>query len=457
MSEAWAKIKTNRMILIMNVIVCAALTAGYTIDLLKGRKTLIFVGVFLAVIIAELCVCAAVFKKNKESDSFKHYSLAGYMIIYCFAIFSSDTYFTYVYIFPLIVLFILYNEPSYVRMIGIITVILNLFKIGLQIYHGHTGDTDITSYMVQFACVLIFCVGMYFVTKLIVQINEERVEKLLETNKEVSELARKAEETSKAESILMNEIVGISSSFISASKHISDAAQNLAQQTTQQAATSQQLSGAVSEITEKTRTNAQMAERASKLAAVIKDGATEGNRHMDDMVEAVREIDGAGKSISKVIKTIDDIAFQTNILALNAAVEAARAGTAGKGFAVVAEEVRNLANKSAEAAKDTSGLIENSMKKAALGMSIATQTAESLREIVSGINESSQLIEDIATMSEEQSSGISQINTGIGQITEVIQQNSATAEESAASAEQMSAQANFLEDLIRKFRSRTGQ
>ena len=240
------------------------------------------------------------------------------------------------------------------------------------------------------------------------------------------------------------------------SKQVADGAQALAQGSTEQAASIQELSGSIAEIAQKTKDNADTAERASKLSETIKENAEKGSRQMDEMIMAVGDINEASKNISKIIKTIDDIAFQTNILALNAAVEAARAGQHGKGFAVVAEEVRNLASKSAEAAKETGYMIQNSMDKAGLGSRIAEETAESLREIVAGINESSSLITEIARASHEQTSGITQINGGIDQVTQVVQQNSATAEESAAASEEMSSQSDLLQQLITQFKLREG-
>ena len=170
------------------------------------------------------------------------------------------------------------------------------------------------------------------------------------------------------------------------------------------------------------------------------------------MMSAVKDINQASQSIEKVIKVIDDIAFQTNILALNAAVEAARAGQHGKGFAVVAEEVRSLAAKSAEAASNTGDLIENTIAKANLGFSIANETAVSLKEIVDGINHNAEIMERISQSSEEQSSSIEQINDSIDQVAQVAQQNSATAEQSSAASEQMSSQSQVLEDMLSQFR-----
>ena len=244
----------------------------------------------------------------------------------------------------------------------------------------------------------------------------------------------------------------VSSQVAEGAKQIADGSQGLAQGSAQQAAATQKLNLSVFEIAQKTKENAEMAGRAATLAHTIKDSAEKGSRQMDEMMTAVKDINAAGQSISKVIKTIDDIAFQTNILALNAAVEAARAGQHGKGFAVVAEEVRNLAGKSAEAAKETSDLIHNSVEKAALGSRIAEETAASLAEIVSGINESNQIVTEIANSSEEQSIGISQINIGIDQVAQVVQQNTANAEQSAAASQEMSGQSMVLENLIAQFK-----
>ncbi|MDR2532713.1 MAG: methyl-accepting chemotaxis protein [Oscillospiraceae bacterium] len=251
---------------------------------------------------------------------------------------------------------------------------------------------------------------------------------------------------------MFGEINSSSAHVSSGAKQVADSSQSLAQGSTEQAAAVEQLSSSISEIAQKTRENADKAERAANLANTIKNNAEKGTRQMDEMMGAVREINTASHSISKVIKVIDDIAFQTNILALNAAVEAARAGQHGKGFAVVAEEVRNLASKSAEAAKDTGSMIQDSMEKAELGARIAQETADSLADIVSGINESSQIVSEIAESSEEQSVGIEQINKGIDQVAQVVQQNSATAEESASASEEMSGQSAVLEELIARFK-----
>ncbi|MDR0858540.1 MAG: methyl-accepting chemotaxis protein [Oscillospiraceae bacterium] len=233
---------------------------------------------------------------------------------------------------------------------------------------------------------------------------------------------------------------------------IAEESQSLAQGSTEQTAEIHQLSETIGDIAEKTKDNAAQAGNAANLSESVRQSAQKGSEQMNEMIQAVRDINEASTNIQKVIKVIDDIAFQTNILALNAAVEAARAGQHGKGFAVVAEEVRSLAAKSAEAASDTGTLIENSMEKAKLGVKIAEATSVSLSDIVAGINESSVIISEIAVSSEQQSTSITQINTGIDQIAQVVQQNSATSEESAATSEELSAQATILEGLVGQFK-----
>ena len=251
---------------------------------------------------------------------------------------------------------------------------------------------------------------------------------------------------------MFSDINASSAQVSTGSKQVAEGAQALAQGATEQASSIQELASSISEIANSTRENATLAIDAAKLAGKIIGSAEKGSQQMDDMMAAVNEINEASNSIGKVIKVIDDIAFQTNILALNAAVEAARAGQHGKGFAVVAEEVRSLAAKSAEAAKDTGSLIESSMEKALLGVRIAAETAESLSEIVSGIRESNQLVDKIAESSEQQSLGIEQINIGVDQVAQVVSQNSATAQQSAAASQQMSSQSAMLQELISQFK-----
>jgi len=243
-----------------------------------------------------------------------------------------------------------------------------------------------------------------------------------------------------------------SEQFATGSSQIADGAQALAQGSTQQAAAVQQLSASIAEIANKTKENAKKAGVAAELAHTIEGNAEKGSHQMDEMMSAVKDINEASHNISKVIKAIDDIAFQTNILALNAAVEAARAGQYGKGFAVVAEEVRNLAAKSAEAAKNTGEMILSSIEKAEHGARIADETSVSLNEIVTGIKESNRLVSEIALSSEDQSQGIDQINTGIDQVAQVVQQNSASAEQSAAASEEMNGQTTVLQQMVAQFK-----
>jgi len=236
------------------------------------------------------------------------------------------------------------------------------------------------------------------------------------------------------------------------SKQIAGGAQSLAQGSSAQTIAIDALSMSMFDIAENARRNAEIANEAANLSFEIRKNAEKGTMQMNRMMESVKEINESGSTIRNVIKTIDNIAFQTNILALNAAVEAARAGEQGKGFAVVAEEVRTLASRSQTAVGETAELIEESINRVVEGTKTANETAEALRTIVNDVSKVAEIITDIAAASGEQASAIGQITEGLSQITDVAQNNSATSEESASASQQLSGQAETLNNLVSVFR-----
>ncbi len=249
----------------------------------------------------------------------------------------------------------------------------------------------------------------------------------------------------------MHQVNNSAQQVASASTQLSASAQMLSQGTTEQASSVQELAARLSEINEQAKSTANEAMEVRHKTHQTGKEVSMCNEKMQHLVEAMNKIQDSSDQIEKILKTIDDIAFQTNILALNASVEAARAGSAGKGFAVVAEEVRSLAGKSAEAAQNTSMLIGNSTEAVHTGTKIANNTAEVLQEVVRSIQSMVDSIDEIASVSNEQSSAVGQVSDGINQIADVVQSNSATAEEGAAASEQLSAEAASLKQLVNQF------
>jgi len=254
-------------------------------------------------------------------------------------------------------------------------------------------------------------------------------------------------------SVLYHIIKGLSAGseqVTAASEQVSESGQSLASGASEQASNLEEIASSLEEMSSMTKQNADNANQANGLAGEAQSGAQKGVDAMNRMSQAIDQIKNSSDETAKIIKTIDEIAFQTNLLALNAAVEAARAGEAGKGFAVVAEEVRNLAQRSAEAAKDTSRLIEESQGNADNGVAVSKEVGDILQQIVDAIGKVNGLVGEVTVATNEQSQGINQINSGVGQLDQVTQSNAANAEESASAGEELSAQAVELSDMVQQ-------
>lgn len=252
----------------------------------------------------------------------------------------------------------------------------------------------------------------------------------------------------------LTQVQQISEQVAEGSDQVSSGAQNLSEASAEQASSVEELAATITEISENIKRTADNAKEASEKVYSAQDALTVSNDQMQEMIQAMSVISHKSEDIGKIIKTIEDIAFQTNILALNAAVEAARAGEAGRGFAVVADEVRNLASKSAEAAKNTTGLIEGTIEAVNNGTDIANRTAQALVETVESAGAVVTYVDDISTSAAEQAESIFQVRQGVDQIAGIVQTNSATAEESAAASEELSAQAQTLKNLVEVFNLR---
>jgi len=269
---------------------------------------------------------------------------------------------------------------------------------------------------------------------------------------EFEQLMRSMKKISRGLSELLLQISRSADNVAAGSEQVSSGSQNLAQGTTEQAASVEELTGMMSEISDQAYRNSRDAQEASEKAQMVKENATESSRSMQEMVKAMAEISGKSDEIRKIVKTIEDFSFQTNILALNAAVEATRAGDRGKGFSVVANEVRSLANQSSAASKSTAALIQSSLQAVENGRRIANETDNALAEVVSGIDNVSELLFHITDASSKQFDANRQVTENINLISEVVQTNSATAEECAAASEELASQAQLLKELVSHFK-----
>lgn len=312
----------------------------------------------------------------------------------------------------------------------------------LQIKNS-VNDTieSISSYINEITTIL----GKVSNNDLTVSINREYLGEFVEIRNSINKIIN-------AFNVTISEISSAAEYVNQGARNVSQSSMMLATGSTEQASAVQELHATIETVSEQIRISAEKSRTANELSGNSKNSAVVGNDEMQNMLAAMKGIKESSTNISNIIKVIDDIAFQTNLLALNAAVEAARAGSSGKGFAVVAEEVRNLASRSQNAAKETAQLIDDSINKVNQGTEIAQHTAKAFETIVHNVSDVSVIIDSIAESSQQQAGAISQINQGISQITSVVQSNSATSEESASAAEELSSQSDILKNMVTVFK-----
>ncbi len=326
-------------------------------------------------------------------------------------------------------------------------VLVSLTPAELEVYQG-----IITAGLVLF--ILAFCVLFEFKRKKILGESEslrldseQAAANLKNTTDNLSDMSRRSDNLLKEATVVINQInTGASA--------LSNAAQSLASGASTQAASMEEIASSLNEIESQAKENNQNATDAEQISAQTLKIVATSNKQMEEMQNSMKKIDSTSSDVSKIIKVIDEIAFQTNLLALNAAVEAARAGKYGKGFAVVAEEVRNLAARSAEAAKNSTELIENSVNEVANGVKNSDQTAGILTEIQESVDKTNKLVGEIYTASSDQTRAIGEVNNGLTQVNNVIQQNSAISEETASASRELSSQASSLDHMVTQFQSR---